>query len=916
MAQLRDTLIQGSARVTDTLYANEVDTNVLSADNLETNLLKINTSGASAPSTSVGINLTNGDTINAHIGTSDKLGLYATDDIIMRPGGVKSNSTEGMVLSTGALNPKDNALTLGSASNRWKSLYTAGYTYVYGNNQWCLDVYIYNKSKTQVGEIYYNSGNADNVTTGQYNFRQWSPNSTADTGTSGFHETFSLPAVTVGRTANAGYAIITTKNLSNITSVGTLTNTLSLKPASGEGGQLQLCASTANTTEAGIVLDQHDSTLRIFGIQSADGTKQGAGTALVIDPYAKTITGGYTFSGSVNGNATNVTGTVAVANGGTGVATTTKNYVFAGPTSANGAPAFRALVAADLPAATTSAKGAIIVGSGLAVSSGTVSISGINTSSGSTTKCLTEKGTWVSFGTSNLALGSTAGAALAASGSAGSATTAAKSDHVHPFPTAANVGAATDDHTHGNITNGGCITTAITAANGDYLIIGDSSASGKLGKGPTFVSTTANKFLKDTGAFTAIAAADLPAATTSAKGAVIVGSGLAVSSGTISINGINTSSGSTTKCLTEKGTWASFTNNAGTVTSVTIKGGTNIDVDSESAITGSGTRTISLSSVQNPLIAASSTAAVTSSPYKSSRWAFNLGVAAADLTTGMMITVKIPQPTNTYGSYVSIDNGTTYKPIAVGTGKGRMTTHYAQNNIITLFYDSAGTVTTYAFNGAASTSDVTGGCWRVLNYYDSGNTTTTVRQSLDTTNKNRPLILAYDDNTVTTVNRDYQTYRCNAIYANPSTGHLYATAVHNAVWNDYAEYRKAANNPEPGRVVIDNDNGTMTLATQRLMPGAQVVSDTWGHIMGETEDAKTPIAVAGRVLVYPFQSRENYHAGMAVCSAPNGTVDIMTREEIRDYPDCIVGIVSEIPDYEEWGSGNVKVNGRIWIRVK
>jgi hypothetical protein len=145
---------------------------------------------------------------------------------------------------------------------------------------------------------------------------------------------------------------------------------------------------------------------------------------------------------------------------------------------------------------------------------------------------------------------------------------------------------------------------------------------------------------------------------------------------------------------------------------------------------------------------------------------------------------------------------------------------------------------------------------------------------------------------------------------------LYATAVHNAVWNDYAEYRKAANNPEPGRVVIDNDNGTMTLTTQRLMPGAQVVSDTWGHVMGETEDAKTPIAVAGRVLVYTFQSRENYHAGMAVCSAPNGTVDIMTREEIHDYPDCIVGIVSEIPDYEEWGSGNVKVNGRIWIRVK
>ena len=42
----------------------------------------------------------------------------------------------------------------------------------------------------------------------------------------------------------------------------------------------------------------------------------------------------------------------------------------------------------------------------------------------------------------------------------------------------------------------------------------------------------------------------------------------------------------------------------------------------------------------------------------------------------------------------------------------------------------------------------------------------------------------------------------------------------------------------------------------------------------------------------------------------------MTREEIKEYPDRIIGIVSEIPDYETWGSGNVPVNGRIWIKVK
>ena len=86
--------------------------------------------------------------------------------------------------------------------------------------------------------------------------------------------------------------------------------------------------------------------------------------------------------------------------------------------------------------------------------------------------------------------------------------------------------------------------------------------------------------------------------------------------------------------------------------------------------------------------------------------------------------------------------------------------------------------------------------------------------------------------------------------------------------------------------------------------------------MGETDTAKTPLAVAGRVLVYTYQPRENYHAGMAVCSAPGGTIDIMSREEIRDYPDCIIGIVSEIPDYDIWGSDNIKVNGRIWIKVR
>ena len=144
---------------------------------------------------------------------------------------------------------------------------------------------------------------------------------------------------------------------------------------------------------------------------------------------------------------------------------------------------------------------------------------------------------------------------------------------------------------------------------------------------------------------------------------------------------------------------------------------------------------------------------------------------------------------------------------------------------------------------------------------------------------------------------------------------FWASKVFKAVFNDYAEYRQTID-LTPGHIVIDNDDGSLSCSSQRLQPGAQVISDTFGDAMGFTEKCQTPLAVAGRVLVYTYQPRENYHAGMAVCSAPNGTVDIMTREEIREYPDCIIGIVSEIPQYETWGTDNVKVDGRIWIKVK
>lgn len=147
-------------------------------------------------------------------------------------------------------------------------------------------------------------------------------------------------------------------------------------------------------------------------------------------------------------------------------------------------------------------------------------------------------------------------------------------------------------------------------------------------------------------------------------------------------------------------------------------------------------------------------------------------------------------------------------------------------------------------------------------------------------------------------------------------GAFRAGQVYGAVWNDYAEYRQTKKYVQPGYCVIETGKGDLIKSSKRLQPGANIVSDTFGFAIGETEQTKTPLAVSGRVLAYPYEDRDSYQAGDPVCSGPNGTISKMTREEVREYPERIIGTVSEIPSYEIWGTGNVKVNNRIWIKVK
>ena len=162
----------------------------------------------------------------------------------------------------------------------------------------------------------------------------------------------------------------------------------------------------------------------------------------------------------------------------------------------------------------------------------------------------------------------------------------------------------------------------------------------------------------------------------------------------------------------------------------------------------------------------------------------------------------------------------------------------------------------------------------------------------------------------------YTQYAADGTTKTGSSTEFTATKVHGAVWNDYAEFRNQDEKIEPGYCVTSSKNGKVYKTTKRMQYCEGIVSDTFGFSIGETENCKTPLAVTGRVLAFYNGDIDNYNIGDVVCAGANGKIEKMTREEIKNYPDRIVGTVSEFPSYETWGDGNVPTANRIWIKVK
>ena len=233
-------------------------------------------------------------------------------------------------------------------------------------------------------------------------------------------------------------------------------------------------------------------------------------------------------------------------------------------------------------------------------------------------------------------------------------------------------------------------------------------------------------------------------------------------------------------------------------------------------------------------------------------------------------------------------------------------TYYGNNTIIaSLGTEETGTTN----NTAVRFGSPTGSTW-----ITSGESSTKMPAVLGTNNEN--LWLTSDSGTYFYNNcaNDGTSYtQTLSITSSKITAHK---PLYGAVWNDYAEYRTQKESIKPGYCVASSDDGKIYKTTKKFQACDGIVSDTFGFAIGETDESKTPLAVAGRVLAYCEGSRADYHAGDTVCAGPNGKVCKMTREEIREWPDRIVGVVSEIPEYEIWGTGNVEVNGRIWIKVR
>lgn len=150
---------------------------------------------------------------------------------------------------------------------------------------------------------------------------------------------------------------------------------------------------------------------------------------------------------------------------------------------------------------------------------------------------------------------------------------------------------------------------------------------------------------------------------------------------------------------------------------------------------------------------------------------------------------------------------------------------------------------------------------------------------------------------------------------------IHANKIYGQVYNDYAEYRLQDQYIKAGFVQCYSLNGKVKKCDKDKQKNVQgIVSDTFGFVIGYQDNkVNVPISVQGRVLAFYEGDKNKFKQGEPVVQSKNGKVRKLKWYEKIILPwlrDRIIGYVDEIPSYQKWGSGNINVKDRIWIKIK
>ena len=379
MAQLKSTVVQGSLRVTDTTYTTDLVVSDVTAPTIANNDYLL-VADASDGNKLLKGPIFDGSTTSQAL---TKKGTWATFNNYSHPTGdgnlhvpatgtgnngkvLKAGSTAGS-LSWGTLGASD--VDLGSVSNNanlnsttgakgdiiyWSAANTPAHLAI-GTAGYTLQATANGPAWTQTVAVAYGG-------TGQTSWTQWGV-------------LYASASTTLTNTAagTAGYLLQGNGAAAPSWIQATNSNIVSTIVKRDSNGDFSARTITANLTGnvTGNVSGSSGSCTGNAATATEWASAQTVYVALGTASKTTTIQGG-----NSNAVALGIDGTLAIGHGGTGITTTDAHKVLIGPSSGNAtAPTWRTIAAADLPTATTSALGIMQVGTGLGVSSGTVSVS-------------------------------------------------------------------------------------------------------------------------------------------------------------------------------------------------------------------------------------------------------------------------------------------------------------------------------------------------------------------------------------------------------------------------------------------------------------------------------------------------------------------------------------------------------------